>query len=455
MVDKFLSMTEGITPDVFNPPEAAGEAESQEVKENEDEEQLKETKEEEVIKNVVYRAEVTREPRMRFFKVPRLGSYMAVPLIYSSYLFPDSLDNALKDYAEYKLVVRRNEELMKEYEEKMAKLKAEEEAREGEETPLQNEPKKSGRKKKIQRTVSKAEDEEENNLEPPQLEEEKEPEYLSKELFYVVCLDTLGQDREFTEDQKKLVIDSIKQYKEVWELHEKGRLTEDRKLKEEEQERDGEFLDKEYSRLQEDERRYIEEKVTAVTTEMDEDEKREKEDIFRCEFRVKQITEGLFREGILNLSKYNIVKMERIMQTLFYLLGYTREDLCEVGTNKLFWKKAREHWNEKLLEDFQNYTPLGPKDGEYKAYQKINFLEKNLDGLVDEDVRSYSLCLAELLNCLKDTLDVRKADIFRRKAYREKLTREREDAIQRSEERDRQRAEELEAKKEEALAVSD
>jgi len=451
-------MTEGVTPDAFNPPEPTGEAEQQEVKENEEgeEEQAKEKKEPEKIKNVVYRAEVTREPRMKFFKVPRLGSYMAVPLIYSSYLFPDSLDNALKDYVEYKIVVRRNDELRKEYEEKMAKLKTEEEVREEEEASSHNEPKKSARKKKGKGATSKveAEEGEEDYLEPPQLEEEKEPEYLSKEISYVVCLDSLGQDREFTEDQKKFVIDTIKQYKEVWQQHERDLLTEDRKLKEEEQEKDAEFLDKEYSRLREDEKRYIEEKITATTIEMDEDEKREKEDRFKCEFNVKQITEGSFREGILNLSKYNVVKMERIMQTLFYLLGYTREDLCEVGTNKLFWKKAREHWNEKLLDDFQNYTPLGPKDGEYKAYQKINFLEKNLDGIVDEDVKSYSLSLAELFNCLKETLEVRKADISRRKAYREKLTKEREEAIQKSEERDRQRAEELEAKKEVAMTVS-
>lgn len=449
MVDSFLRVTEGVTPDVFLPPEPAAEAEAQEDRE----EPKGEEKEE--VRNVVYRAEVTREPRMKFFKVPRLGSYMAVPLVYSSFLFPESLDTALKDYAEYKLVVKRNEELMKEYEDRMAKLRAEEEAREEEEAAPPSKPKEGERKKKRKRSVSKAEpeDAEGENLEPPQLEEEKEPQYLSRQLSYVVCLDTMGQDREFAEEEKKFVMESVKQYKEAWEQHEKDRLTEDRKLKEEEQDRDAEFLDKEYSKVQEEEKRFVEEKITTVTTEMDEEEKREKEDIFRCEFKVRQITEGPFREGTLNLSKYNVVKMERIMQTLFYLLGYTREDLCEVATNKLFWKRARTLWNEKLLEEFQNYTPLGPKDGEYKAYQKINFLEKNLDGLVEEDVRNYSLSVSELLICLKETIEVRKADIFRRKAYREKLAREREDAIQRSEERDRQRAEELQAKKEEAMAV--
>jgi hypothetical protein len=42
--------------------------------------------------------EVVREPRMHFFKVPRLGSYLAVRLEYQSCLFEDALDAAVSDY---------------------------------------------------------------------------------------------------------------------------------------------------------------------------------------------------------------------------------------------------------------------------------------------------------------------------------------------------------------------
>jgi len=48
----------------------------------------------------VYVNEVVREPRMHYFKVPRLGSFMAVPLVYKSCMFEDALENSVNDYLE-------------------------------------------------------------------------------------------------------------------------------------------------------------------------------------------------------------------------------------------------------------------------------------------------------------------------------------------------------------------
>jgi hypothetical protein len=44
--------------------------------------------------------EVVREPRMHFFKVPKLGSYIAIRLEYDSCLFEEALDVAIQDYIE-------------------------------------------------------------------------------------------------------------------------------------------------------------------------------------------------------------------------------------------------------------------------------------------------------------------------------------------------------------------
>lgn len=56
---------------------------------------------------------------MHFEKVPRLGCYMAVPLIYNSCLFNEALEEAIEDY----------QNVSKEKDEQ-AKLKAEQEERE-------------------------------------------------------------------------------------------------------------------------------------------------------------------------------------------------------------------------------------------------------------------------------------------------------------------------------------
>lgn len=45
----------------------------------------------------VYVPEVVREPKMWFKTVPRLGSFMSVPLIYKSCLCDEALDAAIAD----------------------------------------------------------------------------------------------------------------------------------------------------------------------------------------------------------------------------------------------------------------------------------------------------------------------------------------------------------------------
>ena len=59
----------------------------------------------------VFVPEVVREPRMHYFKVPRLGSYMAIPLVYNSCLSVEALAAAEEDYY---VTTRRMEEQKKE-----------------------------------------------------------------------------------------------------------------------------------------------------------------------------------------------------------------------------------------------------------------------------------------------------------------------------------------------------
>ena len=47
-----------------------------------------------------YVKEVVREPRMNFQRVPKLGSYMAVPLVYKSCLFDESLAESVTNWQE-------------------------------------------------------------------------------------------------------------------------------------------------------------------------------------------------------------------------------------------------------------------------------------------------------------------------------------------------------------------
>lgn len=57
--------------------------------------------------------------------------------------------------------------------------------------------------------------------------------------------------------------------------------------------------------------------------------------------------------------------MPRLWQSLFYLLGYERHQICLEGTNKLFWKYAKRVLDEKFIERLVNYTPYGIKDQKF------------------------------------------------------------------------------------------
>jgi len=43
----------------------------------------------------IYVKDVVREPRMHFYKVPRLGSYLAIKMEYDSCLYEEAFDAAV------------------------------------------------------------------------------------------------------------------------------------------------------------------------------------------------------------------------------------------------------------------------------------------------------------------------------------------------------------------------
>mmetsp|Transcript_15899 Transcript_15899/g.11223 ORF Transcript_15899/g.11223 Transcript_15899/m.11223 type:complete len:83 (+) Transcript_15899:376-624(+) len=69
---------------------------------------------------------------MHFWKVPRLGAFLAVPLIYKSVLFEDSLDAAVADYLDVKKRQNDQEREKAEFIEQQD-ISREEKARNGEE----------------------------------------------------------------------------------------------------------------------------------------------------------------------------------------------------------------------------------------------------------------------------------------------------------------------------------
>lgn len=136
-----------------------------------------------------------------------------------------------------------------------------------------------------------------------------------------------------------------------------------------------------------------------------------------------------WKKPFLDLRQLSLIKNPRVLQTLFYLLGYLRDQICERGTNSLDFKMAKELINEQLFQKLAAYNPVGSRDGEFKDYQKMSFLKRNLSELEDDKVEDFALVMSKILKWIQLVLDIRCEDVVRRRDAVEVAKQERENAI--------------------------
>lgn len=111
LVDKVLTKKQGLTFDVF---------------EDKVDEEGKVIPQEELPHVII--KEVVREKRIHFYKVPRLGSYMAIRLEYESCLSVEAYNDGIKDSLSVRERLKEQEEQKREHEEKEKERKEECEA---------------------------------------------------------------------------------------------------------------------------------------------------------------------------------------------------------------------------------------------------------------------------------------------------------------------------------------
>lgn len=117
LVDAVLKPDQGLTFDVFKDPEGAP-AEEAPAEGEEGKPVAEKAPEQEKLPRSVYIKEVVREPRMHFYKVPKLGSYLAIRLEYESCLLEEALDAGVVDYIDVRQKQKEQEEEKKSFIEK-------------------------------------------------------------------------------------------------------------------------------------------------------------------------------------------------------------------------------------------------------------------------------------------------------------------------------------------------
>ena len=181
----------------------------------------------------------------------------------------------------------------------------------------------------------------------------------------------MGQDRELTDEQKRFILNTIKSYKEIWEGREIDNLTKDRDKKLKSIEEDKDFIENEASKLNDEEEKFIEEFLTTYREGeiIDEELKDIETKEARLKFTIKQYKErDEWKANLFDIKEYKVLKMPRVMQSLFYMLKYEREPICEKDSNKFFWKKAKQFINDEFLQRLEQYKVTGPKPEQFKKY---------------------------------------------------------------------------------------
>ena len=245
---KCLEPNEGVTFDLITgkPP-----AQQENQQEKQDENKNKEVKPEEQDKNIednvktLMIEDVVNDNRIKFFREPRLGCYLALDLTYKTSLSYNSLLSAIQCTKNYETAKDEQEARKKEWSEKQEEIKSqinelkeqklkEEEARKAAEeneakaklaaaNSAENDPNKSPEEKKEGTTqptnpqimnYNKKDNTQElqeniENFEKQLTEWEEEPvklqDYDKEEKNIYMCLDTLGQDRIFSEEEIKYI----------------------------------------------------------------------------------------------------------------------------------------------------------------------------------------------------------------------------------------------------------
>lgn len=97
-----------------------------------------------------------------------------------------------------------------------------------------------------------------------------------------------------------------------------------------------------------------------------------------------------------------------------------------------------------------NYNAFGPREDEFKEYQKLSFLQRNIDSMEEEKVDEYSVILGRIHRWITQAIDLRIEDVRNRRDTIAVLKFERDQALA----DDQARTEKREAALEDKKAVS-
>lgn len=338
----------GVTYEVFAEPDPASQPQNPDVPDDDEVEKEPAVR----FKHV---PDVVSEQNMYYFEIPRLGAYLAVPMIVKSYLNVESFDDAITKLQVFEEQAAKAKEdrakIEKDFEERIAKAKENDE--------------------NVDEII--------NEYKETKFEEVPFPDFAHEVKKYVLCTDTLGKDIDFTPDQIQTIVVHALNFVKEWQNKELTYLQDDVKRFNEYENSFENVADIIHDLAEKEER----EAITRATGfgDLPEHKINYKSDEVRLQVVKEQLlNKDLCLKHLLNLANYRIIKFPRIIQNAFYLAGYKKEDINEPGTNVLNWRKVRQNlFTEEFITKLLGYTYAGAKDTTVQRYAGINRINRRVN----------------------------------------------------------------------------
>jgi hypothetical protein len=430
--DKYLDLEDGIVHEVFNikyveEPSALlnssiGPEDHEKIKEYE--EFIEKYKNN--IRFVLY-DEVLRNPKAKFFREPRLGCLLSIDATYFSSLNEASLQSSIEKLNEFR---EEQNQIDEERKIKFEELK---------DLATKNNVNLDYSKGDIKNDLSDLKDNDidkldnldiggafvQHLLKQQILDADGNPidiegmvneinnkkatlkDYDKTEKKQIFVLDTLGQDRIFTDEEIDYASKICKTIVETRTEEEKKRLIQMRDLRINNIKQEKEWLVttplEKIPELEEAEFKRIYLEKHDGNPPKDDDDK--EDEIIWCKTRYiiknQLLEDDILRLLILDFSKYEFVEYERIFQNVLYFVGLDPKAINFESTNKLNWKVARSFWNLEVLKKVEKYNPYGGKEKHDNPLTKLNRLIQIFGEVDEEKVREYSYPLSRLSEVLK------------------------------------------------------
>jgi hypothetical protein len=301
----------------------------------------------------LYIPDVVTNADVHFFEIPRLGSYLAVPIIVKSYLNELSFDDAIVKIKAYKEQVAERDNFQREKENEYAD--------------------------KIEMARGSDEDEFKRltqELEELEFEKVPEPEFEFETLNYIMCCDTIGKDVEISGEHRKLIVEICQHFRDSWEESELNYLrTDAERFIEAEKGADNE--DRGFGFTEAEEREV--QQNNAEINELSEIEGFYRADEYRLSAVKEQLQSSSVMKSLLGLQEYRFIKHARVIQNVLYLVGYKKKEINLEGTNLLDWPLVRtKYFNEEMVKKLTDYDYAGEKREGVPVYARIQALKERL-----------------------------------------------------------------------------